>query len=121
MSISLRVAQRSRYSTAIVPSVWDPHNALLDLTRYIGLDVEVWRDELEGRVSEWSTGANLCRGCTCRSSLDCKNSVEYDPEEYDSDVLSVDDNDGHSREEDDSDTSAEESDRLSLVDLSDID
>jgi hypothetical protein len=104
------------------PGCLGSSHAVLDLTRYIGLDMEVWRGELEDRVSEWTTGANLCRGgWTCRSSRDCENWVEYDPEEYDSDVLSVDDNDGHGGEEDDSDTSAEESDRLSPMDLSDID
>ena len=28
---------------------------MLDLTRYIGLDMDVWREELEDKVEEWST------------------------------------------------------------------
>jgi hypothetical protein len=74
--------------------------AVLDLTRYIGLNMEIWREELEDKVSEWSVGAGVCgtpayiRTVERSESRGWENWVEYDPDEYDSDVLSVDDEGG---------------------------
>jgi hypothetical protein len=82
---------------------------VLDLTRYIGLD-------MEDKVEEWSTAVcgSWFRDRRGENDWDC---MEYDPDEYDSDVLSVDDEGGQKFDEDESD----DDEGLSQVCLSDID